>query len=349
MLGGGQRKAEPIVRTNCVTSRREHLFVESVRRATAGGGRDALCGLQTGAPGLPHRMDRHQRMGAKFQRASSRRVPVEAGAMPVQSLAAHTRDCVSAVLSVVRITSSPVAQSCRGQLLLRGRGRRSGTCPLLLLLACWCSMLQNGWAVCPNVTEMPENATFSGNLSEWPMQPCGAESQRRLLSVDTCPPGFTGPGTECLPCAKNIFSGECELECDMFVNCSGHGRCDGISADCACHAGWLGADCGEQILTQCPGGYTGFPECSPCAKNIFTGECDLECDMFVNCSGHGRCDGLTSECVCYTGWQGEICSSIDYTLGCPAGFTGTGSLAECLPCVAGMLISAQLRLYMFSV
>ena len=47
--------------------------------------------------------------------------------------------------------------------------------------------------------------------------------------------------------------------------------------------------------------------CSPCAQDDFESECAAECDMFATCNGHGRCRGLTGDCVCYPGWAGSVC------------------------------------------
>ena len=64
----------------------------------------------------------------------------------------------------------------------------------------------------------------------------------------------------------------------------------------------------------CPERFTGGAElsdaqCGICGKNYFTqdGECDLECDMFITCGGHGRCDGLGAGCICYSGFEGTDC------------------------------------------
>ena len=89
-------------------------------------------------------------------------------------------------------------------------------------------------------------------------------ASRRLMqqehsSVYACPEGFTGGA--CEPCSKNIFALTCQLECDMFVNCSGHGRCDGLGGGCSCYPGWRGEACDEaRPLPECGDGIVEFPE-----------------------------------------------------------------------------------------
>ena len=107
--------------------------------------------------------------------------------------------------------------------------------------------------------------------------------------------------------------------CDMFATCSGHGRCRGLTGQCECYPGWNGTDCGQRTGYFCEQpDFTGV-DCDACSKNIFTDNCRLECDMFVDCNGHGRCDGLTGRCLCDSNWQKyHDCSQGP----CTNGFTG---------------------------
>ena len=77
---------------------------------------------------------------------------------------------------------------------------------------------------------------------------------------------------------------------------------------------WQAAADAVTLAETCPERFTGGAElsdaqCGICGKNYFTqdGECDLECDMFITCGGHGRCDGLGAGCICYSGFEGTDC------------------------------------------
>jgi cysteine-rich repeat protein len=115
----------------------------------------------------------------------------------------------------------------------------------------------------------------------------------------------------------------CQDECDMFVDCSGHGRCtEGPSAlgKCECYPGFAGADCSIPAQPGC------VYDCLPsCGQDSFSHDCVEECDMFVTCSGHGRCRGSTGGCVCYPGWGGVACDTQD----CPLGFARNCSGDHC--------------------
>lgn len=128
------------------------------------------------------------------------------------------------------------------------------------------------------------------------------------------------------PVPKLSSTGKYDLECDMFVNCIGLGWCDRLSGECVCYTGWEGERCSSINYTiSCPWGFTGtgkLLECLPYAKNVFTGECSAECDMFVNCSRHGRCNGQVGECICHDGWTGDACNESYCDM---PGFTGVGA------------------------
>ena len=154
----------------------------------------------------------------------------------------------------------------------------------------------------------------------------------RCEDIEVCPNGYTNYPV-CEVCSKNIFLEACTSECDMFVNCSGQGRCDGRTGECLCYPGWTGERCSEFYYVDCPSGYTGLGmECQPCSKNVFTGECAEECDMFVNCSGHGRCNGMTAKCDCYNGWDGDNCN-IEVIRECEEGYAGA---PECRICAKNL-------------
>ena len=79
---------------------------------------------------------------------------------------------------------------------------------------------------------------------------------------------------------------------------------------------------------SCPDGFTG-PNCEPCVRDVYTGECATDCNTFTTCNGHGRCRGWDGTCICNEGWSGADCNVFDSGVVCPDGFTGP----NCEPCV----------------
>jgi hypothetical protein len=147
------------------------------------------------------------------------------------------------------------------------------------------------------------------NASSRPTRSLHRRLSARHLLEDGCP-------SSCRPCAQTgwksvtitgkgvtITGTDCIAGCDMFATCSGHGRCRGLTGQCECYPGWNGTDCSQRTGYFCEQpDFTGI-DCDACSKNFFTDNCAQECDMFVDCSGHGRCDGLTGECLCFSTWQ----------------------------------------------
>jgi len=171
--------------------------------------------------------------------------------------ARHTHSCASA--SRPADVEENKARSRRESHALRVL--TTGLPSFALLLTCWSVFLHTG--TCSSVVFDGDSVSsaFFKNGSHWLSGPFGEPelAQRRILSAVSCPLGFAGAGADCLPCTKNLFTGKCDVECDMFVNCSGHGHCDGLTASCSCYDGWGGANCGKR--TVCDAGFTGFPKC----------------------------------------------------------------------------------------
>ncbi len=123
---------------------------------------------------------------------------------------------------------------------------------------------------------------------------CHAE-HRRCLVVDgravcgDCLPGFHEEAQTC------VADQACEAG-----SCSGHGTCSLVGGviDCACDAGYTGADC-----SSCAAGYhdDGAGGCAPDGVD--------PCQPGA-CSGHGTCDGSSGQavCTCDAGYAGPACA-----------------------------------------
>jgi len=130
---------------------------------------------------------------------------------------------------------------------------------------------------------------FSLLCLAWLADPAGA-----TLAVPgnvSCPTNFTGPG--CAPCIRNVYGGGCNTSCAASTSCNDNGRCKGSTGTCICYAGWAGPNCSEytghpQEPNECPDGFTG-PDCQPCERDTYTGECSVQCSYEHSCSRHGRC------------------------------------------------------------
>lgn len=63
-------------------------------------------------------------------------------------------------------------------------------------------------------------------------------------------------------------------------------RCDPVSGECACTAGWSGAGC----LIPCP-----------------TGTYGPSCNSTCQCANDATCDSQWGTCFCLSGWKGVHC------------------------------------------
>jgi len=155
-----------------------------------------------------------------------------------------------------------------------------------------------------------------------------------------CPDGFTGGAelgdAECGICGKNYFQStgsECGRECDMFITCSGHGRCDGQGqADaCICFSGFSGNSCSTQVNNtgKCGDGVVQAPEtCDdgcfagpyskdyPGCDNALSGTPSTNCDRNT-CSKCPPClsvggDGCSSQCTIEEGYDCAVAPDIGY-------------------------------------
>eukprot|EP01065_Artemidia_motanka_P005365 TRINITY_DN1259_c15_g1_i1.p1 TRINITY_DN1259_c15_g1~~TRINITY_DN1259_c15_g1_i1.p1 ORF type:complete len:6161 (+),score=1442.86 TRINITY_DN1259_c15_g1_i1:2253-18485(+) len=162
-----------------------------------------------------------------------------------------------------------------------------------------------------------ENCTTecNGFVSEGWQTPCAGHG--------TCSDGNTGDGT----CACDIsYAGRsCDARCPgpLGVPCNAHGTCDSAGA-CAC---FDSADLGHWGV-----GATGEMDCSTCVVGWFGENCDKSCpskaEFPILCSGHGDCDPVRIECVCYANataghWAGHDCSE------CEGGWWGVACESEC--------------------
>ena len=117
---------------------------------------------------------------------------------------------------------------------------------------------------------------------------CAANHSREM---DPTPP------TRCEFCSENRYAQDCTTQCHIVANCSGHGRCAGLSGLCRCFSGWVGA------------------HCSVSAKDACLADAD--------CGGplRGFC-GDEMECVCVNGYAGIKCEQ------CEQGRVGTACQPE---------------------
>ena len=101
-------------------------------------------------------------------------------------------------------------------------------------------------------------------------------------------------------------------DCSEYTGISGSGSVSMYGSGSGSGSGSASSGDGE-----CPDGFTG-PNCEPCVRDVYTGECETPCTIEDTCSGHGRCRGWDGTCICYEGWSGAHCS--EYT-----GISGLGS------------------------
>jgi hypothetical protein len=83
----------------------------------------------------------------------------------------------------------------------------------------------------------------------------------------------------------------CNASCPN--DCNWHGKCN-INSMCECNTGWTGFDC---TMRTCP---TGF------LISAISNQTD-NAHMLGQCSGRGRCDHSTGQCVCDPGFNGPAC------------------------------------------
>jgi hypothetical protein len=71
---------------------------------------------------------------------------------------------------------------------------------------------------------------------------------------------------------------------------------------------YVSPDC-EYAVSSAPCGldFAG-PNCSACAQDQYSVDCNERCNMFTSCNGHGRCRGKDGGCLCDPGWEGPECS-----------------------------------------
>eukprot|EP00750_Incisomonas_marina_P008772 INCI15692.1.p1 GENE.INCI15692.1~~INCI15692.1.p1 ORF type:complete len:1996 (+),score=190.66 INCI15692.1:245-6232(+) len=140
-----------------------------------------------------------------------------------------------------------------------------------------------------------------------------------------CDPGFSGPAcaSRVGPLAVAATSVAQAAGCStgsFGTSCSAHGVC--VDARCHCFNGFAGSscelahtcdpECGSQGVClfgtcQCKPGWRG-PSCRDEAHHDCTlQKPELISGVPVSCSGHGRCDASSGDCVCSDGWFGDAC------------------------------------------
>ena len=150
-------------------------------------------------------------------------------------------------------------------------------------------------------------------------EPCYSRDATSGLCVqDTCSTCDSSNGVcSCvsgsMQCAcRGAFDG---YACDQ-CKCGDHGRCNALSGECECDAGYAGELCERLIEPQptcanggtwnaalkrceCAGGYTG----TLCDAACTTNPCN---DL---CSGHGTVNVDGTSCTCFTGFSGSTCNA----------------------------------------
>ncbi|KAF8568165.1 hypothetical protein P879_02081 [Paragonimus westermani] len=140
-----------------------------------------------------------------------------------------------------------------------------------------------------------------------------------------------------------------EMQCD--TPCVGQTRC-ASNATSACPSGTYGPQCTilnaslcEQLYSlHCMFGCTvnrNVSDLFKCVCDPWTGQdrtnscVPAELDVFrcpLGCSGHGRCDNQTKQCVCNPGYTGQACERAQ---DCPPGLTGTECNLDIDECLSG--------------
>ena len=93
-------------------------------------------------------------------------------------------------------------------------------------------------------------------------------------------------------------------DCTMHNDCNGHGTCIVSTSTCVCYEGW-GAPTDVSLYKA--------PDCS--ARTCPTGRAwadiptsPTQAHALMECSGRGRCNRDTGECICYDGFAGQACN-----------------------------------------
>ncbi|ABO99923.1 predicted protein, partial [Ostreococcus lucimarinus CCE9901] len=139
---------------------------------------------------------------------------------------------------------------------------------------------------------------------------CNAATIQRVCS------GRLDSSGSCV-CLEGWSGVNCTVACagTLTCKCGDHGRCNALSGECECDAGYAGELCERLIEPQptcanggtwnaalkrceCAGGYTG----TLCDAACTTNPCN---DL---CSGHGTVNVDGTSCTCFTGFSGSTCN-----------------------------------------
>ena len=108
---------------------------------------------------------------------------------------------------------------------------------------------------------------------------------------------------------KGQFSGYSCSQC----NCGANGRCNALTGECECEAGYAGEMCEVDIspVPSCGshGTWNSALETCVCAVGYVGSSCSFACTASTTCSAHGECNTVDGTCSCFEGYTGASCDA----------------------------------------
>ena len=129
-----------------------------------------------------------------------------------------------------------------------------------------------------------------------------------------CLPDFDTKTATC-DCMDKFRGDDCGIECPGdIIACNGHGTCDDVG-NCTCdtNLAWTlpsckcsdeftcnrNGQCNSEEKCECFGNFGG-DHCIECKADYYGDNCDLFCNPYVTCNGHGTClvENNAIKCTC---------------------------------------------------